>query len=159
MKREELGVFFCPKPFSTESLAMCLAQRVLPQDVIVLQGEIGAGKTTFAKALIKKIVASPCITRSPAFPLIQEYEIVHGRLLHCDFYRLHEREEVSGFCLDEVLDHEVVLIEWAERLPPYFLTKNYLTIRFEQRPSGRLLYVSGNVTWRSRVTSISFSSL
>ncbi|MDR2416615.1 MAG: tRNA (adenosine(37)-N6)-threonylcarbamoyltransferase complex ATPase subunit type 1 TsaE [Holosporales bacterium] len=159
MKRVELGIFFCPTALSTENLATVLAQRVLAQDVIVLQGEVGAGKTTFAGALIRAMMSTPCIAGSPAFPLIQEYKIAQGRLLHCDFYRLREEEEISEFAFDEILDHEVVLIEWAERLPPYFLKKNHLAIRFEQRPAGRLLHVFGDLTWRSRIVSMAHSSL
>jgi tRNA threonylcarbamoyl adenosine modification protein YjeE len=158
MNHEELCIFFCPKASSTERLAKILAQRVLVQDVIVLQGEVGAGKTTFASALIKAMMPTPCIVGSPAFPLIKEHRIARGRLLHCDFYRLREQEKISELAFSEILDHEVVLIEWAERLPPSFLKKNYLTIQFEQRSSGRLLHVHGDLSWSNRITTIAYSS-
>ncbi|MDR0406830.1 MAG: tRNA (adenosine(37)-N6)-threonylcarbamoyltransferase complex ATPase subunit type 1 TsaE [Holosporales bacterium] len=152
----KLGVFYCPKQSSTENLAGDFAHRLLLRDVIILQGDIGAGKTTFARALINAVAVSPCVARSPTFPFVQEYEVIQGRLLHYDFYRLREEKEIFDFDFEEALSRDIILIEWAERIPCNLLPKHGLTIRFEMRPMGRLLYISGSNAWRARIESLAF---
>jgi tRNA threonylcarbamoyl adenosine modification protein YjeE len=159
MDHEELGAFYCPTPFSTRNFAQNLSRCTMTGDVIVLQGNIGAGKTTFARALIEEVASPACVPRSPTFPLIQEYKTPSGRLLHCDFYRLQQKEEDTlGFNFEEALDRDIILIEWVDRLPFRFLGRNCLTIKFEERSMGRLLRVLGNVPWRSRIVSLAHST-
>lgn len=91
-----------------------LAQSLGPGHVVLLYGDLGAGKTAFVRGLAKGIGADPADVSSPTFTLVQEY---HGRvtLYHVDLYRLEERE-VDDLGLEElVLGDGVVAIEWAER--------------------------------------------
>jgi tRNA threonylcarbamoyladenosine biosynthesis protein TsaE len=92
--------------------------RALPQRAVVLLiGNLGAGKTTLAKGILKGLgVAEPDDVTSPTFTLIHEFG--NGRAYHIDLYRLDTVAQVATLGLDEIFDRNaVVLIEWGERFP------------------------------------------
>jgi tRNA threonylcarbamoyladenosine biosynthesis protein TsaE len=92
--------------------------RDLPQrSVVLLIGDLGAGKTTLAKGIVSGLGAAPPEeVSSPTFTLIHEYG--NGRVYHIDLYRLERPEEVATLGLDEIFEKDaVVLIEWGERFP------------------------------------------
>lgn len=106
---------------ASESETVALGRRIageLPRKALVLLiGNLGAGKTTLAKGIAEGLGAASCDeVSSPTFTLIHEYG--EGRLYHIDLYRLEEAREVETLGLDELFDREaVVLIEWGERFP------------------------------------------
>ncbi len=102
----------------TVALGERLARRLAPGSVVLLIGEIGAGKTTLAKGIVKGLgAADPEEVSSPTFTLIHEYGDP-VRVYHVDLYRLEEPREAEALGLDEILERDaVVLVEWGEKFP------------------------------------------
>ncbi len=101
----------------TVALGRRIATELPAKCVVLLIGNLGAGKTTLAKGILSGLgVAEEDEVSSPTFTLIHEYG--EGRAYHIDLYRLDTAAEVATLGLDELFDREaVVLIEWGERFP------------------------------------------
>lgn len=99
-------------------LADLLALKVRRGDVISLQGEVGAGKTTLARALIAALLGDPAAeVPSPTFSLSQVYETPRLTLTHFDFYRLSSADEAREIGFDEAVAIGAAIVEWPERAP------------------------------------------
>ena len=100
----------------TEALAHLLAEELRPGDLVTLSGDLGAGKTTFARALIRILADDPDLeVPSPTFTLMQLYETVHGTVVHADLYRVGSAAELEDLGWDEASEEAIVLVEWPER--------------------------------------------
>jgi tRNA threonylcarbamoyladenosine biosynthesis protein TsaE len=101
----------------TVALGERLARELPPRGVVLLIGNLGAGKTTLAKGIVNGLgAAAPDEVSSPTFTLIHEYG--EGRVYHVDLYRLDEPREVATLGLEEIFERDgLVLIEWGERFP------------------------------------------
>ena len=102
----------------TIEVGVTLARELPKKRLVLLIGNLGAGKTTLAKGIVTGLgAAAPEEVSSPTFTLIHEYG-EDGRVYHIDLYRLEEQREVATLGLDELFDREaIVLIEWGERFP------------------------------------------
>ncbi len=106
-----------PNEQATEALGATLAARLKPGDVVGLKGDLGAGKTTLARALIRAAAADPdLIVPSPTFTLVEVYDTPRGAYWHFDLYRLDDPEQVYELGWEEALAEGIVLLEWPERL-------------------------------------------
>jgi tRNA threonylcarbamoyladenosine biosynthesis protein TsaE len=107
-----------------------LARKLPAHAVILLIGNLGAGKTTLAKGIVSGLgAASADEVASPTFTLIHEYG--NGRVYHIDLYRMEDAREVATLGLEELFDREaVVLVEWGERFP-HLMPPERLEIRIE----------------------------
>ena len=102
---------------ATEALGAELANTLKPGDLVVLDGDLGAGKTALARAIIRRLAGDPALdVPSPTFALVQPYDTAKGLILHADLYRLGDPREVEELGL---LDNPeaIVLVEWAARAP------------------------------------------
>ena len=118
---------------ATKALAMALEPIVDDGDLVVLVGDLGAGKTALTKGLGRGLGVSS-VVQSPTFVLVQVHE---GRLplWHADFYRLGDASEVDTLGLDE-LEGGVLVVEWADRFPEA-LPPDRLEIRLSDEGEGR----------------------
>lgn len=111
-----MSVFETRSAEETIELGREIAKKLPKRAVVLLIGNLGAGKTTLAKGIASGLqAAAPEDVSSPTFTLIHEYS---PSLYHIDLYRLDREEQVATLGLDEIFDREaVVLIEWGERFP------------------------------------------
>lgn len=115
-----------------------IAQRIAssnPEKVILFNGQMGAGKTTFIKALAKALgVENP--TSSPTFSLVNEYEAHDGLVYHFDMYRLKNETEALDFGIEDYLySGHWCFIEWAEKIPN-LIPKKHSVITIEIMENG-----------------------
>ena len=131
----------CPE--DTQAVGRSLGSRAQPGDVILLTGELGAGKTCLTQGILWGL-GNDEYARSPTFVLVSQY---HGRLTlhHVDLYRVDTATELIDLGLDEYLEGGgVCVVEWAEKAPELFAA-DHLAVRLEPRGEDtRLLTLSTN---------------
>jgi tRNA threonylcarbamoyladenosine biosynthesis protein TsaE len=105
-----------------ERLAARLREPALRRGIVFLQGQLGAGKTTLVRGILRAFGHAEAV-KSPTYTLLEPYEEVDPRVYHFDFYRIGDSAELDFIGIDELLDDDAIkLIEWPElagdRLPP-----------------------------------------
>jgi tRNA threonylcarbamoyladenosine biosynthesis protein TsaE len=139
---------------ATAAFAARISQRAAAGDVIALKGDLGAGKTTFARGFIR---ARGCTEEvpSPTFTLVQIYELRSAVIWHFDLYRLKSPEEAWELGIEDAFDEAISLIEWPERLGT-LLPRRRLEIEllFGDQPEARRARVDAGEEWRARLAKI-----
>lgn len=100
----------------TTGVAADIAARITAPCLVCLHGDLGAGKSTFARGFIRSLTSQETEVPSPTFTLVQTYDTAKGLLYHFDLYRLEDPEEVYELDWDGALADGIVLVEWPERL-------------------------------------------
>lgn len=100
---------------ATEAFGARLASQLRAGDVVALFGDLGAGKTTLTRGLLRGLGFEGDVG-SPTFPIVQTYEELCPPLWHVDLYRIEDPSEIDELALDEALEDSVLVIEWPERL-------------------------------------------
>ena len=103
-------------PLETKKLATEIKEYLQNGDVILLKGEIGAGKSHFARSLIQASMDKVEEVPSPTFTLVQTYDTKIGSIWHADLYRLSDQNEIFELGLIDAFGKEIVLVEWPDRL-------------------------------------------
>src|SRR5690242_5033641 len=143
---------------ATYRLMMDIAGLIEPGDLITLSGDLGAGKTTFARALVRHLAGDETVeVPSPTFTLMQAYELPRFALLHADLYRLSGPAELAELGFDDLAAGTVMLLEWPDRagntLPADRIDVAF-TLSPQQGPSFRQVRVTGHGGLSARVERI-----
>jgi N-acetylmuramate 1-kinase len=142
---------------ATRRLAADVANMLEPGDFVALSGDLGAGKTTFVRAMIVHLANDAAIeVPSPTFTLVQHYDLPRFRVVHADLYRVGGAGELAELGLDDMAD-SVVAMEWPDRAGSA-LPKDRIDIAFSLSPGGgaehRLVQMEGHGTATGRVSRL-----
>jgi tRNA threonylcarbamoyladenosine biosynthesis protein TsaE len=139
---------------ATRDLGQRLARLVRPGDVLALGGDLGAGKTTLARALVRALTDPDEEVPSPTFTLVQGYDTDAGPLWHFDLYRLERPDDAVELGLDDALADGITLIEWPERLGA-LLPRRRLDVVLAAHGDGRVArLIDAGGAWADRLASL-----
>lgn len=139
----------------TYALAAILAELGEEGDVITLSGDLGAGKSEFARAFIQAAVGSKIVVPSPTFTLLQQYEGKRYAISHFDLYRLEDPEEVYELGLEEALIEGLTLIEWPEKLGTFSFDNHLaISIQIQKSTQNRLFILNPDESWMERINTL-----
>jgi tRNA threonylcarbamoyladenosine biosynthesis protein TsaE len=122
-----------PTADQTRTIGRSIGTLLRAGDVVVVAGELGAGKTTFTQGLAAGLGVTDAVV-SPTFTITREYQ-GRLRLVHVDLYRLDRAQEVLDLGLEDVADDAVLVVEWGEVAVAY-LTPEHLEVRLTADPTG-----------------------
>lgn len=144
-----------PDPEATCALGARVAELLRPGDLIGLEGELGAGKSALARAIVRARAGAEIEVPSPTFTLLQAYDLPGLRVTHVDLYRLREPDELGELGLEEALDQGALLVEWPERAGP-LLPTDRLTIRLQlgDAPEVREAILHAGPSWVDRLARL-----
>ncbi len=143
---------FLSDAHATDRLGAELAVQIMPGDAILLSGQIGAGKSHLARAIIQSMARAAGLPTvevpSPTYTLVQTYEFASVPVWHADLYRLADSSEIEELGISDALGTDIVLIEWPDRLDN--IPENALQIAFMNEADGRRIHLSSHADrWNS----------
>jgi tRNA threonylcarbamoyladenosine biosynthesis protein TsaE len=142
-----------PNEPATRRLAADVASVLKPGDLVTLSGDLGAGKTAFARALIRHLAGDETFdVPSPTFTLVQTYDRPQGRVWHFDLYRLQSPEEAIELDIEDAFAEGISLIEWPDRLGPLLPAERLdVELSFGPTADARIARLTGHGRWAARL--------
>src|SRR5207302_2879199 len=135
-----------PDEHATRRLAIDIANSLMPGDLVTLSGDLGAGKTAFARALIRYLAGDETTeVPSPTFTLVQQYDLPQFPLVHADLFRLSGPAELAELGFDDLPEGAVVLVEWPDRAAG-FLPPDRLDVSLTLAPTLKLEFCHARIT-------------
>jgi len=145
---------------ATRAFGARLAAYLEPGEIIALSGDLGAGKSTLARALIRELGVSGEIP-SPTFTLLQQYDTPYLMIAHVDLYRIDDDSEIDELGLEDALDYGALVVEWPSRLGPAFaphrvkgrldLDLTLTDAALEPAAETRTLVATGHGAWAAKL--------
>ncbi len=119
-----------------KDIAERFAGKIQKGNVVLFEGELGAGKTTFTRFLINSIfekesLKKPYSIKSPSFPIMISYQLKNFQIFHYDFYRLENNNELAELNIFENIKNNISIIEWPKKLIKYKDIENYYLIKIK----------------------------
>ena len=144
---EPMSQFYLKTAEETEAIAQALAQDLRAPSVIFLEGQLGAGKTTFVKGFLRGC-GYEGLVKSPTYTLVETYSVNEAVILHADLYRINDPHEleIMGF-RDYFNSNTIALIEWASHAREWLPKPTLLcTLKIPEDGKGRILKISGSMS-------------
>lgn len=140
-----------PDLAAMQRLGEAIAAELRAGDVVALSGGLGAGKTTLARGIIGALGYTGEVP-SPSFAIIEVYDppAISLRVVHADFYRLEDPEELCELGLDDYRTDAALIAEWPEHAGGFAHEAGCLSIRLEIRENGRTAIVGPGLDWLER---------
>ena len=143
-----------PDEAATAALAARISALAAAGDIIALKGDLGAGKTTFARGFIRGRGGLEEVP-SPTFTLVQIYELGAAAVWHFDLYRVTSPEEAWELGIEDAFAEGISLIEWPERLGPLMPPRRLeIEFLFGDQPEARRAVLGAGEGWRPRLEKI-----
>ena len=132
---------------ATRALGHRIARELRAGDCVAMEGDLGAGKTTLARAILRELGIREVVP-SPTFTLVQTYDADRLIVRHYDFYRIENEHEIGELGFDEALHEGAALVEWPERAEGILPIATTLRVKLEPASeTARLATVSGPDRW------------
>lgn len=152
---------FLADPAATEALGARLAATMPAKAVVFLAGELGAGKSSLARAMLRSLGVAGTI-RSPTYTLVERYRLGDGEAAHMDLYRIAEAEELEFLGLQEIsAEARLLLVEWPERAAAALPSAD-LELGLAVADGGRSVEIRGNsqagLSWLNKLSEIAAGS-
>ena len=122
-------------------VAAAVASALGAGDVVLLEGTLGAGKTTWVRYLVAALGGDPALVSSPTYTLLHVYDHAQPAVVHVDAYRLHSADELSGLGFDELAEAAVACIEWPQRVAGAWAVASVWRLVLEHADGQRLVTV------------------
>lgn len=148
-----------PDLAATAALGQRLAALLRPGDVVALKGDLGAGKTTLARAIVAALSPEIEEVPSPTFTLVQTYpvQLAEGlaEIWHFDLYRLDHAEQIYELGIEDALTDGICVIEWPELVEGLLPKARLLTVALSITATGaRSAILSGGAAWTERLAKL-----
>jgi tRNA threonylcarbamoyladenosine biosynthesis protein TsaE len=149
-----MPVIELPDEAATAAFAARLAAVAAAGDIIALKGDLGAGKTSFARAFIRALGSGEAVP-SPTFTLVQVYDLPPAPIWHFDMYRLNSPDEAWELGIEDAFGEAISLIEWPERLGSLLPRRRLeITLLFGDRTEARRAVLDADEDWQRRLIGV-----
>ena len=136
----------------TENLSSQISKIVCIGDIIFLYGEIGVGKTTFARFLINSLEAEHGVNKSdvlsPTFNIVYDYDVGKIQILHYDLYRLKNYRDISQLGMFETSNNHIKIVEWPELIEPKPKDRIDIFFQYSKLMDYRTVKINGLGKWK-----------
>lgn len=143
---------------ATAALAAALAALARTGDIFALSGELGTGKTVFARAFLRALGVGEDVP-SPTFTLVQAYETEAGPVYHFDMYRLEKPEDAFELGIEDAFADAISLIEWPDRLGALLPSRRLdIALAYAAAQSARRATLTGHGDWSERLEHVELAA-